>query len=148
MCDACGCRGRFRRRGPRAWQSPAGERPAAPRQTPIERFLEPCLLLLLHGAPAHGYTLKAALEGLDLSDGPADVGNLYRTLRRMEEDGWVSSQWVTDAPGPRRRVYELTPLGEQFLRSWMAGLRTNRERIDRLLALYDERFEEGGESDA
>ena len=46
-----------------------------------------------------------------------DPANLYRSLRRMERDGWVVE---TDAPADdveteRRRYYQLTPLGQRVV---------------------------------
>jgi PadR family transcriptional regulator, regulatory protein PadR len=40
-------------------------------------------------------------------------GTVYPLLDRLERAGWVTSQWDDDArrPGPRRRMYRLTPDG-------------------------------------
>lgn len=40
-------------------------------------------------------------------------GTVYPLLDRLERAGWVSSRWDDDAarPGPRRRMYRLTPDG-------------------------------------
>src|SRR5438105_3168922 len=49
----------------------------------VERFVEPALLLLLKERPRHGYELIELLP--ELAGGErADVGNLYRFLRRLE----------------------------------------------------------------
>ena len=37
-----------------------------------------------------------------------DVGNLYRVLRALEEQGLVTSEWDETLPGPAKRTYELT----------------------------------------
>ncbi len=141
MCMTCGCQGRWRARGQRQAADVAllEERPV-PRQTPIERFLEPCLLLTLAGGPAHGYVLKEHCETECLVEESIDTGTLYRTLRRMEANGWLKSSWSDEGPGPRRRVYELTPEGEGVLHSWALGLRRNKQTIESFLRFYEERF--------
>ena len=72
---------------------------------------------------------------LEMSDGEvdADVGGLYRTLRRMEEEGSVVSRWCEEGAGPRRREYELTKQGIELAEQWIDALRS-RERLDGLLA--------------
>jgi PadR family transcriptional regulator PadR len=108
----------------------------------VARMLEPALLLLLHHGPAHGYTLmerlgEFGLEGLN----PSVV---YRVLRDMESQGWVSSTWDEETTqGPPRRVYSLTALGDEVL-GWSAqDLRAARAMIDHLLGVYSQHMEEG-----
>lgn len=132
MCQRCGCIGRFKVRGDISELD--GFQAGLPRQTPIERFIEPCILLLLSKGPSHGYGLMTDLERQ--CGESVDVGNLYRTLRRMEKDSWVSSSWGKGESGPKKRIYKLTDDGEEFLRSWAAGLEKNRELIDRFLEGY------------
>lgn len=106
------------------------------------RFLEPTLLLLLHYGPAHGYTLlerlgEFGLEGLN----PSVV---YRALRDMEAQGWVTSAWdEKETQGPPRRVYRLTPLGDEVLGLWTQDLEETRRLIDHLLRSYRDHIEEG-----
>ena len=95
----------YRRRG---WHGRGGR---------IERFQVAALLLLLRERPAHGYDLLERLPSL-LGDERVDVGNLYRVLRRLEEQGLVSSEWDESVPGPAKRTYELTP---PAARRWSAG---------------------------
>jgi PadR family transcriptional regulator, regulatory protein PadR len=106
------------------------------------RMLEPVLLLLLHHGPAHGYTFleqlgEFGLEGLN----PSVV---YRTLRDMEERGWVTSTWDDEqTQGPPRRVYSITTQGDEVLASWAQDLEESKRRIDHLLKAYKRHMEEG-----
>jgi hypothetical protein len=43
---------------------------------------------------------------------------LYRTLRRLEEHGYVSSEWDVGELGPARRIYALTAQGKRHLQEW------------------------------
>jgi poly-beta-hydroxybutyrate-responsive repressor len=104
----------------------------------VERFAEPAVLLLLRERPAHGYELLEALPALT-GEGRVDMGNLYRVLRALEEDGLVQSEWNSDAPGPAKRTYELSAEGRRLLDEWAAALRRSRERIDGFLDRYEGR---------
>ncbi len=103
----------------------------------VERFAEPALLMLLRERPAHGYELLDALAELHPGE-RVDMGNLYRALRALEEDGLVASEWDAEAPGPAKRVYSLAPAGERVLADWAAALVRARDRIDGFLRRYEE----------
>ncbi len=85
----------------------------------LYRFVEPVALLLLKTkGKTHGYDLAGALNDYALSDSLVEPGALYRTLRRLEENGYVVSDWDVSGAGPARRMYELTPAGEGHLQEW------------------------------
>ena len=68
-----------------------------------------------------------------------DVGNLYRVLRSLEEQGIVASEWDETLPGPAKRTYELTDAGAAALERWATALTETRTRIDRFLERYEGR---------
>ena len=51
----------------------------------------------------HGYELIERLPEIAGSETHVDVGNLYRVLRALEEEGIVASEWSADLPGPVNR---------------------------------------------
>jgi PadR family transcriptional regulator, regulatory protein PadR len=104
----------------------------------VERFSEPAALLLLRERPAHGYELLDELPALT-GEGRVDMGNLYRVLRALEEDGLVTSTWHPGAPGPAKRTYELTTEGRRLLDEWAGALARARRRIDEFLERYEGR---------
>jgi DNA-binding PadR family transcriptional regulator len=78
------------------------------------------LLALLAKEPAHGYELKLALEQTFGQAYPSpNIGQIYVTLKRLEQDGLVCSQDVEQTTRPNKRVYELTPAGREALRAWV-----------------------------
>lgn len=101
-----------------------------------ERFVEPVLLVLLRERERHGYELLELLPEW-LGERRVDLGNLYRLLRALEDDGLVGSRWDEEQPGPARRVYWLTDAGRALLARWAEGLRSLGARIDRFLAEYE-----------
>ena len=116
----------YRRRG---WHGRGGR---------IERFQVPALLLFLRERKTHGYDLLEQLPELT-GEERIDVGNLYRVLRALEEQGLVSSEWDESLPGPAKRTYELTEAGGEALERWAAALAETRSRIDRFLDRHQER---------
>src|SRR6202046_5293013 len=78
------------------------------------------LLALLAKEPAHGYELKLALEQTFGQAYPSpNIGQIYVTLKRLEQDGLVRSEDVEQATRPNKRVYELTAAGREVLRAWV-----------------------------
>jgi len=104
----------------------------------VERFTEPAILLLLRERPAHGYELLERLPELT-GEQRVEMGNLYRLLRALEEEGLVSSEWDEDSPGPAKRRYAITEQGVQLLDQWVEALRRSQERTERFLQRYEER---------
>ncbi|MGH3114570.1 MAG: PadR family transcriptional regulator [Gaiellaceae bacterium] len=108
-------------------------------QARVERFVEPALLLLLRERPMHGYELLERLPEMTGDEARVDVGNLYRILRALEEEGIVRSEWSADVPGPAKRTYELTEVGSRLLDRWAESLREVRGVITRFSERYEGR---------
>ena len=105
----------------------------------VRGFLQPRLILLLLDGPAHGYELMERLEG-DGEMPAADPGLLYRTLRQLEHEGLLRSNWDTEGQGPARRLYEVTPEGIDFLHTWAARARLIQRRLAQFSAQYEAHF--------
>lgn len=102
----------------------------------VMNFIKPCLLVLLHRGPAHGYSLLSGLDEFGFRPGQKDPSLVYRALREMETMKLVTSTWDDDSQGPQRRVYRITPEGEVYLGEWIADLRRTRDEIDHLITVY------------
>jgi DNA-binding PadR family transcriptional regulator len=84
--------------------------------------VRPILLALLAKEPAHGYELKQALEQTFGAAYPSpNIGQIYVTLGRLEKDGLVRSQDVSQVSRPNKKVYELTQAGRESLAEWFDG---------------------------
>ena len=104
----------------------------------MSRFIEPSILLLLSGKPSYGYELMEELEKIGLHDGSPDPGAVYRNLRRMEEDGLLESEWDTSGTGPARRLYRLTPKGQEYLEAWAVTIEQRKRSLEKFLKMYAE----------
>ena len=71
-----------------------------------------------------------------MPDEQIDLGNLYRMLRSMEDEGIVRSEWIDNTPGRAKRTYELTAVGKNLLDAWVRSLRSTNTTIARFLREY------------
>ncbi|HVP51912.1 MAG TPA: helix-turn-helix transcriptional regulator [Terriglobales bacterium] len=102
----------------------------------LYRFVEPVLLLMLEKkGRSYGYELCNNLSDYAFTDAEIERAALYRTLRRLEDNGYVLSDWETDHAGPARRVYSLTEEGQQHLRDWAQVLTKVTRSMSRFLHL-------------
>lgn len=101
------------------------------------KLVEPCLLLLLHEKSSHGYELIEKLAEFGFDDDSPDPGTVYRNLRRMEDEGLVKSSWLTDGPGPAKRLYEVTDEAAGLLAEWADDVKKNIERLEGFLMRYN-----------
>jgi PadR family transcriptional regulator, regulatory protein PadR len=66
--------------------------------------------------PQHGYGLARRIE---LTSGDllaVNYGTLYPALLRLEQEGYIRSQWGTSENNRRAKFYELTKGGRRYLR--------------------------------
>lgn len=103
---------------------------ACPRR--IHRFLEPCLLMLLHCSESHGYDLLDQLKPFGFGQNHVELSTVYRILRDLEDRGFVQSHWDAGTAGPARRLYQLTEEGDRYLAWWVQDL----QETDRVLHYF------------
>jgi DNA-binding PadR family transcriptional regulator len=80
------------------------------------------VLAMLAKEPAHGYELRARLrQALGPLGEALNPGHVYVTLTRLEKAGLVTSERA-EGPTDRqdRKVYVLTPDGQQRVAEWLA----------------------------
>lgn len=97
-------------------------------------FVEPALLAVLARSEGYGYDLVRAIEEATGGEVVPDTGGLYRLLRRLEEDGFVTSEWQDGGSGPQRRSYRITDDGRALLEHWVGHLVERRRTLDVLIA--------------
>jgi DNA-binding PadR family transcriptional regulator len=55
----------------------------------------------------------------------------------MEKFKLLVSEWDTGGPGPARRVYRLTELGDRCLSQWVETLKGHRDAVERFLGDFE-----------
>lgn len=88
----------------------------------IHGVLDLLVLKVLDAGPTHGYRITVRLQQLSADVLRVEEGSLYPALYRMEQRGWISSQWAVTENNRRARYYRLTRTGRRQLeaetRSW------------------------------
>lgn len=98
---------------------------------------EAVLLAALQRGDMHGYDLRTAVGEMTNGALTIDVGGLYRTLRRLEEDGFVTSCWVEGEAGPQKRNYSITTEGRELADDWAEHLRKRSELLALVAGLIE-----------
>lgn len=95
---------------------------ADPTKQLLRGTLHVLILKTLSGGVLHGYAIVRRIE--EQTGGAVEIedGALYQALHRMQERGWVASEWGRAETGKRARFYRLTESGRRRLqletRSW------------------------------
>lgn len=107
-----------RKHGSRECKKPGLGRPCTCAMGNVSRFIEPVVLRILkEKRQSYGYEISECLPHYALTDATIEGAALYRTLRTLETNGYVSSRWGSGG-GPARRNYSLTRSGEAHLLEW------------------------------
>jgi transcriptional regulator len=87
----------------------------------LQGTLDVLVLRALNWGPMHGYAVARFIR--DGSDGSFRIldGALYTSLHRMEERGWIESEWGISEKGKRAKFYKLTTEGKRALRAESAN---------------------------
>src|SRR5918994_1656719 len=97
-------------------------------------WLTPVALVLLREEGSYGYELMERLEEFGFEQ--IRAGTLYRTLRRMEQEGLCKSEWETPEDGPARRTYSITEDGEEYLAAWAEKCKQYQNVVDSFYRAY------------
>jgi len=96
--------------------------------------LEVAILASLADSDLHGYELVERIAALAGGLVCVDSGTMYRMLRAMEQEGFVTSSWQTAESGPSRRVYTITTHGLDVLAAMAAALSARAASLEGLAA--------------
>ena len=78
------------------------------------------MLGLLAWGPLHGYELKAAFETELVPQSTLNFGQVYSSLDRLEREGLVVHEVVSQEERPDKKVFHLTGAGRRELGGWLA----------------------------
>ena len=100
-------------------------------------WVEPVALVLLREESSYGFELMERLEEYDFEQ--VRAGTLYRTLRRMEQEGLCRSEWEPSRVGPGCRIYSITEDGESYLAAWAEACKQYQNVVDCFYRAYTTR---------
>jgi PadR family transcriptional regulator PadR len=75
------------------------------------------LKALRRGGPMHGYGISLLIRQWSDDVLKVEQGSLYPAIYRLEERGWIDSEWGASENNRRARFYRLTALGAKQLRT-------------------------------
>jgi transcriptional regulator len=83
---------------------------------PVPGTLELMILRILgEGAETHGFGILEWIQESTGSELIVEDGALYHALHRMEDRGWIGSEWGVSEKGRRARYYRITDVGNRVL---------------------------------
>jgi PadR family transcriptional regulator len=87
-------------------------------QTPLlQGTLDLLILKSLSTGELHGLGVARRVEQITRQTFKVKPGSLFPALHRMEDAGWLASEWGTSENNRRAKYYRLTPAGKRQLQS-------------------------------
>jgi len=91
----------------------------------LQGTLDLLILKALQLGPMHGFGIAALIRRMSKQVLQVEQGSLYPALYRLEDRGWIESEWGVSENNRKARFYKLTPGG----RKQLVEERSNWERI-------------------
>ena len=106
---------------------------ATPSSDVLRGTLDLLILRTLTLEPMHGWGISQRIE--QRSRGVLDVnqGSLYPALQRLEQKGWIESEWRTTENNRNAKYYRLTTAGRRAVGSETQSWRRYVEAVDFVL---------------
>src|SRR5580704_4305282 len=93
------------------------------------------LRILACGDTMHGYAIAERIEQLSENVLQVGEGSLYPALHRMDESGWIRSEWAASENNRRARYYKITAAGRRQLAEEETDWMREADAITRVLRL-------------
>jgi PadR family transcriptional regulator len=91
----------------------------------LQGTLDLLVLRILSSGEMHGWGISQRLQQISRDVLQVNQGSLYPALYRLEQQGWIESQWGDSDHNRRAKFYRLTRAGRRQLAEEVA----NWERI-------------------
>jgi PadR family transcriptional regulator PadR len=89
----------------------------APKTDLLQGTLDMLVLKTLAVGPNHGLGIARRIEQVTHGAFEVKPGSLFPALHRLEESGWLASEWGESETKRRAKYYRLTKAGERQLQS-------------------------------
>jgi transcriptional regulator len=104
----------------------------------LQGTLDMLILRIATLRPIHGYGILQRIQQLSKDALQIRQGSLYPALYRLEERGWLKSDWQTAESGRNAKFYSLTRLGRRQLEAEKASWQRLCQAISLVLETADE----------
>lgn len=100
----------------------------------IRGNIDTIILRSLSEGDKYGYEILKEIETKTQGEYILKQPTLYSCLKRLEQQGYISSFWGQVTMGGRRKYYRLTPEGKEYFEKVQADWEYSRALIDKLIA--------------
>lgn len=102
--------------------------------TLVQGTLDMLLLRVLALEPMHGYGVTQRIEQISRGTFEVQPGSLFPAFRRLEREGFVTSEWRATENNRRAKYYRITESGRRQLRTETRDWERQVLAITRILA--------------
>ena len=95
--------------------------------------LDLLILKTLTLEPMHGWGIGQRIQQLSRGVLDANQGSLYPACQRLEQKGWIESEWRTTENNRRAKYYQLTTAGRRAVGTEAASWRRYVEAVEFIL---------------
>ena len=81
----------------------------------LQGTLDLLILKTLARGKQHGYGIAVHIQTVSNDALRVEEGSLYPALHRMEQSGWIRSEWALTETNRKAKYYKLTPAGRKQL---------------------------------
>ena len=81
----------------------------------LQGTLDLLILKTLALEPMHGWGISQRIQQISQDALQVQQGSLYPALHRLEQQGWIASEWGASDNNRRAKFYRLTNTGRQQL---------------------------------
>jgi PadR family transcriptional regulator, regulatory protein PadR len=99
----------------------------------LQGTLDLLILKTLVLSPLHGWGVSKRLREMSSEALAVGQGSLYPALYRLEDRGWIRSDWGTSAEGKRAKFYTLLPAGRKQFAAERERWRLFTTTVERVL---------------
>jgi len=92
--------------------------------------------------PLHGYGIARRIEQISQELLQLNQGTLYPALQRMEQEGWIASEWGASENNRKAKYYSITRSGRKQLAQETVDWRRMSSTIDRFLGVIPDNLAE------
>ena len=96
--------------------------------------LDMLILKSISGNPMHGFGISVRIRQMSQDVLQVEQGSLYPALYRLENRGWIQSEWGVSENNRRAKFYKLTATGRKQLRVETANWERLSSAINLVLA--------------
>src|SRR4029078_452048 len=103
----------------------------------VQGTLDLLLLKLLALEPLHGWAISLRLRAISGDVLQVREGSLYPALHKLEQEGWIKSEWKQTENNRRAKFYSLTRPGRRQLEAEAANWRRLSSAISHVVQLSE-----------